>query len=178
MYTHVHPSLKGWKLIRFQHFMPELEVSPALQGSNTAWLRPPRKAHPAQRGAEEYWWWESFCPVGNAIAISQCNYEYKTFFLCIEGQGFLPWFAEIWFDLKGATCVALPQRAPGAFCSSRVKLLCPCTIDVKSMTSFSFSVFLAALNFERNWWQMLSSITSPVRVYPALNLKEFLDAFR
>ena len=57
-----------------------------------------------------------FQPRGNAISISQCNYQDKTFSLRGEGQSFLPWCVEIWFDWKGcaAWCVLAGSGASAA----------------------------------------------------------------
>lgn len=45
--------------------------------------------------AEKFQRWECFSPRGNAISISQCNYQDKTFSLGGEGQSFPPWCVEI-----------------------------------------------------------------------------------
>lgn len=84
-----------------------------------------------------------FPPVGNAISISQCNYQDKTFSLRGGGQSFLLGCMEIWFDWKASpACFVLPVGLRGGFCSSCIKPPCPHTMVVKCMTISSFSELL------------------------------------
>lgn len=88
--------------------------------------------------AEKFQRWECFSPRGNAISISQCNYQDKTFSLGGEGQSFPPWCVEIWFDWKGRAAWRVLVGSRG-FCSSCVKPPCPHTIVVRCMTILPFS---------------------------------------
>lgn len=126
--------MKAW--IGFQHFMPVLDFLPFTRIKHSPTVASlPASLSPLQR-------WEVlamgvFEPCGNTISISQCNYQDKTFSLSGEGQSFLPWCVEIWFDWKGcaAWCVLVGSRASAAHALS----LHVHTIVVEYMAIFSSS---------------------------------------